>query len=150
MATSDHSQALERIRELPSWLAGRVAARGRGLVVQAIAAEDIKLAHLAALAAVSQYGPLTQADLVRRLEIDAKDVAVLLNRLEQTGHVKRDRDPRDRRKNAVSVTEAGAKALQRSLKLAEEANEELLAPLSADERRQFTVLLAKVQAGRSS
>jgi DNA-binding MarR family transcriptional regulator len=96
------------------------------------------------LAAVSEYGPVAQADLVRRLGVDAKDVVLLLNHLEETGLVVREPDPRDRRKNAVTVTPAGDRILERCAELAERANAELLAPLSAAERRQLMALLTRV------
>jgi DNA-binding MarR family transcriptional regulator len=140
--------ALDHIQSLPSWLAGRVAARGRGLVAKAIAEEGLKLPHHAVLAALAQYGPLAQADLGRRLEIDPKDLVLLLNHLEGAGLVRREPNSRDRRKNAVTVTPAGTQTLERCAELAELANAELLAPLSAEERRQLMSLLTRVHEGR--
>jgi MarR family transcriptional regulator, lower aerobic nicotinate degradation pathway regulator len=137
-------RALSHIQSLPSWLAGRVAARGRNLVAEAISGEGLRLPHHAVLAAVSEYGPVAQADLVRRLGFDAKDVVLLLNHLEEAGLAVREPDPRDRRKNAVTVTAAGARTLKRCAELAERANAELLAPLSAAEGRRLMALLTRV------
>ena len=144
MTRRDHPTALQHIRSLPSWLAGRVAARGRELVAEALAREGLKPAHHAVLAAVSEYGPVAQSDLVRRLGFDAKDLVLLLNHLEETGLAVRAPDPRDRRKNAVTVTAAGRKTLKRCATLAERANAELLAPLTVEERAQLTALLTRV------
>ncbi|MBS2534080.1 winged helix-turn-helix transcriptional regulator [Catenulispora sp. NF23] len=135
---------LDRIQALPSWLTGRVAARGRARLTEAIAKEDLNLAHLAVLAAAVQAAPLAQADLVRRLTIDAKDMVLLINHLEHLGHVVRDPDPRDRRKNVIRVTPQGSAALNRCLKEAERVNAELLAPLEDGERRQLLELLGRV------
>lgn len=139
--------ALGHIQTLPSWLAGRVAARGRSLVAEAIAGEGLKLQHHALLAAVADDGPAAQADLVRRLGFDAKDVVLMLNHLERQDLVVREPDPRDRRKNAVTVTSAGRRTLERCARLADEANERLLAPLDPEERRTLLALLARVQQG---
>lgn len=144
MTRTEQPRALEHIQSLPSWLAGRVAARGRSLVAEAIAGEGLKLLHHAVLAAVSEYGPVAQADLVRRLGTDAKDMVLLLNHLQETGLVVREPDPRDRRKNAVTVTPTGLRTLERCTELAERANAELLAPLSAAERQQLIALLTRV------
>ncbi|MFF2364783.1 MarR family winged helix-turn-helix transcriptional regulator [Streptomyces sp. NPDC058122] len=144
MTRTEHSGALAHIQSLPSWLVGRVAARGRSLVAEAMAAEGLKLPHHAVLAAVSEYGPVAQADLVRRLGFDAKDVVLLLNHLEEAGLARRQPDPRDRRKNAVTVTSAGMGTLERCAELAERANAELLEPLSAAERQQLMELLTRV------
>ncbi|RAG83953.1 MarR family transcriptional regulator [Streptacidiphilus pinicola] len=139
--------ALAHIQTLPSWLVGRVAARGRSLVAEAIAGEGLKLQHHALLAAVADDGPLAQADLVRRLGFDAKDVVLMLNHLEGQGLLVREPDPRDRRKNAVTATPPGRRTLERCARLADEANERLLAPLDPEERRTLLALLARVQQG---
>ncbi|MBP2708015.1 MarR family transcriptional regulator [Microbispora sp. RL4-1S] len=144
MTPTEGSRALAHIQSLPSWLAGRVAARGRSLVAEAIAGEGLKLPHHAVLAAVAEYGPVAQADLVRKLGFDAKDVVLLLNHLEEAGLALREPDPQDRRKNAVTVTPAGVRTLERCAKLADRANSELLAPLSAAEARQLMELLTRV------
>jgi GNAT superfamily N-acetyltransferase len=60
--------------------------------------------------------------------------------------VARDPDPRDRRKNAVRVTPQGTATLNRCLKLAEQANSELLSLLSTTECGQFISLLTLLQA----
>jgi DNA-binding MarR family transcriptional regulator len=144
MTRTERPGALAQLQSLASWLAGRVAARGRSLVAEAIAEEGLKLPHHAVLAAVSEYGPVAQADLVRRLGFDAKDLVLLLNYLEEAGLALREPDPRDRRKNAVTVTPAGMRTLERCAELAERANAELLAPLSAVERQQLMELLRRV------
>jgi DNA-binding MarR family transcriptional regulator len=144
MTPSHPARALEQIQSLPSWLAGRVAAHGRRLVADAIAELGLKLPHHAVLAATSQHGPLAQADLGRRLEIDPKDLVLLLNHLEDAGLVVRAPDLQDRRKNAVTVTPAGERILVRCGRLAEQANAELLAPLDEDEQRQLIALLTRV------
>lgn len=136
--------ALERIQSLPSWLVGRVAARARGLVAEALATEGLKLMHHAVLAASSEYGPLAQAELGRRVAVDPKDVVGILNDLQQAGLVLRAPDPDDRRKNAVTITPKGADVLTRCAALAEAANAELLAPLTPDEQGQLTALLARL------
>lgn len=135
---------LPAIRSLPSWLLGRAAARGRALVAEALAGEGVKMWHHVVLSAVRDLAPVAQADLGRAVGLDPKDLVGILNDLQSTGLVLREPDPRDRRKNAVSLTPAGARLLKRCEKAAREANEELLAPLSAAERAQFTGLLIRI------
>ncbi|MEU9129726.1 MarR family winged helix-turn-helix transcriptional regulator [Kitasatospora sp. NPDC048540] len=135
---------LRRIQSLPTWLVGRVAARGRAMVADAIAAEGLKLMHHAVLAATAEYGPATQADLGRRLGVDPKDMVGFLDHLQKEGLVLRAPHPSDRRKNAVTVTPEGTAALTRCGALAEAANAELLAPLTPDEQRQLLALLSRL------
>lgn len=132
------------IRSLPSWLLGRAATRGRALVADALAAEGQKMWHHVVLSAVRDLQPVAQADLGRSVGLDPKDLVGVLNDLQSAGHVERAPDPRDRRKNAVTLTDDGARLLGRCEKAARAANDELLAPLSAAERDQFMGLLTRI------
>ncbi|MFJ4481314.1 MarR family winged helix-turn-helix transcriptional regulator [Streptomyces longwoodensis] len=135
---------LPAIRSLPSWLLGRAAARGRALVAEALAAEGLKMWHHVVLSAVHDLAPVAQADLGRGVGLDPKDLVGVLNDLQAAGLVVRAPDPRDRRKNAVSPTPAGTRLLRRCERLARDANDELLAPLTAAERDLFTALLIRI------
>ncbi|QIY99474.1 MarR family winged helix-turn-helix transcriptional regulator [Streptomyces sp. S1D4-11] len=138
------SAPLSAIRSLPSWLLGRAAARGRALVAEALAAEGLKMWHHVVLSAVSDLGPVAQAELGRSIQLDPKDLVGVLNDLQDAGLVLREPDPRDRRKNAVSITEEGARLLARCEQAAREANDALLSPLSEAEREQFMGLLIRI------
>ncbi|MFK4104723.1 MarR family winged helix-turn-helix transcriptional regulator [Streptomyces sp. NPDC019531] len=135
---------LPAIRSLPSWLLGRAAARGRALVAEALAAEGVKMWHHVVLSAVRDLAPVAQADLGRSVHLDPKDLVGILNDLQSADLVLREPDPRDRRKNAVSLTGEGARLLKRCERAAQVANAELLAPLSAAERAQFMGLLIRI------
>lgn len=135
---------LPAIRSLPSWLLGRAAARGRALVAEALAAEGMKMWHHVVLSAVRDLAPVAQADLGRSVQLDPKDLVGILNDLQSAGLVVREPDPNDRRKNAVSLTGKGGRLLKRCEKAAREANDALLAPLTAAERDRFMDLLIRI------
>ncbi len=135
---------LPAIRSLPSWLLGRAAARGRALVAAALAEQDMRMWHHVVLSAVRDLAPVAQADLGRAVRLDPKDLVGVLDDLQAAGLAVREPDPRDRRKNAVSLTARGARLLKRCEKAAQAANDELLAPLSAAEREQFTGMLRRI------
>ncbi|MBB4711341.1 DNA-binding MarR family transcriptional regulator [Streptomyces luteogriseus] len=137
---------LPAIRSLPSWLLGRAAARGRALVAEALAGEDMRMWHHVVLSAVRDLAPVAQADLGRGIRLDPKDLVGVLNELQAAGLVVREPDSKDRRKNAVSLTEQGARLLKRCEKAARAANDELLAPLSAAEREQLMEMLLRISA----
>ncbi|MEY9995728.1 DNA-binding MarR family transcriptional regulator [Streptomyces sp. V4I8] len=140
---------LPAIRSLPSWLLGRAAARGRSLVAEALAAEGMKMWHHVVLSAVRDLAPVAQADLGRSVQLDPKDLVGILDDLQAQGLVVRAPDPNDRRKNAVSLTGEGARLLKRCEKVAREANDALLAPLSAAERDRFMDLLIRISGTQS-
>lgn len=131
----------ERLRQLPSWLVNELAKRASALVGEALAAEGVRRQHFAVLASLSEQGAASQAELGRRLWIDRSDLHTILRQLEVDGLVSRDRDRRDGRRNVVSITTAGGRALERLQGRVEEAQGALLAPLSASERREFQRLL---------
>lgn len=138
------------IRALPSWILGRAAARGRALVAEALAVEGLRMWHHVVLSAVRDLAPVAQADLGRGVALDPKDVVGILNDLQGAGLVVRRPDPKDRRKNAVSLTEEGARLLVRCERVAREANDTLLAPLSAAEREQLMSLLLRISGTTES
>ncbi|MDQ0936944.1 MarR family winged helix-turn-helix transcriptional regulator [Streptomyces turgidiscabies] len=138
------SVELRSIRVLPSWILGRAADRGRALVAAALAGEGLKMWHHVVLSAVAELGPVAQAELVRGVGLDAKDMVGVLNDLQAAGLVVRAPDPHDRRKNAVTVTAAGRRLLARCERAARKANDELLAPLTGVERELLTALLTRV------
>ncbi len=143
-ATPPSPAAPSAIRDLPSWLLGRAAARGRALVADALAEQGLKMWHHVVLCAVSDLEPVAQADLVRSVRLDPKDMVGVLNDLQEAGLVERSPDPGDRRKNAVTITEAGRTLVGTCAAAARAANDELLAALSAAERELFTDLLRRV------
>jgi DNA-binding MarR family transcriptional regulator len=134
----------ERIRRLPSWLAGQLAARAAALVSAELATEGLRRRHFTVMTALADAGASSQAALGRRLLIDRSDMHALLAELEQAGLVERVRDPADRRRMLVDLTPAGARALKRLDKRIEAAQDTLLAPLSAADRRELERLLTRL------
>lgn len=144
MADKAAATAPNRIRPLPSWLLGRAAARGRSLVSEALARHDMKMWHHVVLAAVADLDPVAQADLGRAVALDPKDLVGVLNDLQSAALITRAPDPKDRRKNAVSLTEDGRSRLEECTEAGAQANAQLLAPLAPDERAQFLDMLRRI------
>jgi MarR family transcriptional regulator, lower aerobic nicotinate degradation pathway regulator len=134
----------ERLRQLPSWLTAQVARKGGQLVNTCLAQHGARRQHFTVLTSLSEQGPASQAELGRRLWIDRSDLHALLAELERDGLVARVRDERDRRRNVVTLTRAGSRALARLDKRIDDAQERLLEPLSADERQELSRLLRKL------
>jgi DNA-binding MarR family transcriptional regulator len=73
--------------------------------------------------------------------MDANNVVLLLNELEQFGYTTRLRDPSDRRRHVVQITPAGRKALSLAERAQIAIEDDVLAALDADERRTLRELL---------
>lgn len=98
----------------------------------------------AVLAALEEYGALSQADLGRRLGLDRNSINGIATRLDDRGRIVRATDPSDRRRNTVAITPAGQQYLDELQTATDAAQAELTANLSASEREQLRTLLAKV------
>lgn len=131
----------QRMRKLPSWLAGELAKRSQALVAEALAQEGTRRQHFAVLASLAEQGPASQAALGRRLWIDRSDLHALLREMEADHLVVRLRDAGDRRRKVVTLTPTGAATLERLQRRVDAAQQALLAPLSPGERRELQWLL---------
>ena len=136
--------APRRLWRLPSWLVSQVALQGARLVGDGLAADGLRRYHFTVLVALDEDGPTSQAALGRRLSIDRSDMVAVINDLERDGLVARERDADDRRRNVIHLTPSGERALKRLDARVAEAQDALLAPLSAKERRELERLLTRV------
>src|SRR5881397_3515322 len=59
-------------------------------------------------------GALPQKDLCVATHLDQNNCVLLLNEMEAAGHVRRVRDPEDRRRHIVEITPEGRSALVRA------------------------------------
>jgi len=92
-------------------------------------------------------GGVSQQELEAAMLIDANAVVLLLNELEAAGMSVRKRDPHDRRRHLVEITESGKAALDRAERAREGLEEEILAELSPEERATLRKLLRRVLDG---
>ena len=111
---------------------------------QGLAGVDGRRYHYVLLAALDEGGAASQADLSRSTAIDRSDMVAAVNELAGRGLVERSPDPDDRRRNVVSLTDAGRRYLQKLDRLLDRAQDDLLAPLSPAERRQLVDLLTRI------
>ena len=103
--------------------------------------------HLMALSYVRDHDGGPQQELAEALCMDANNVVLLLNELEQPGYVARRRDPDDRRRHRVELTSAGTKALARAEKAQEAIEDDVLHALDPEERAMLWRLLSRALYG---
>ena len=139
-----------RLRALAQWQAGKVATIGARFT-----AAHMPLggrAEFAVLAALDEFGAMSQADLGRRLGLDRNDITEIVGRLASGRHVDRRPDPADRRRNVVSISPLGRQYLDDLERIAHEVQNELLQGLDDDDRAALGALLDRVLSshGRQS
>jgi DNA-binding MarR family transcriptional regulator len=96
---------------------------------------------------VRDRGAVSQQELETGLLMDANSVVLLLNEAEAAGFSIRKRDPADRRRHMVELTDAGRTAVERAEKAREGIEDDVLSDLSVDERKALRKLLKTVLAG---
>jgi DNA-binding MarR family transcriptional regulator len=84
-------------------------------------------------------------DLASRLGLTARTITTLVDALEQEGLLERHNDPTDRRATLIDMTPTGYHYYDRVSAGLSELAEQIVGPLSAQERRQLFDLLSRLQ-----
>ena len=99
--------------------------------------EFVMLAHL------REHSPVPQQELGEMLCIDANNLVLLLNELESRGFAYRRRDPADRRRHLVEITDEGLGAFEEAERGIESVEDDVLGSLTGRERLELQGLLTK-------
>jgi len=135
-----------RVKDRPTWLISRAYARSSGLLNAGFEAHGsgLRSYHYRLLAGLEEWGPASQADLGRSTGIDRSDVTAALAELESRNLIERTVDPEHKRRNIVTLTPQGREQLRDLDTVLDAIQDELLAPLTATQRRQFITLMSRL------
>ncbi|MFF5635482.1 MarR family winged helix-turn-helix transcriptional regulator [Streptomyces sp. NPDC012825] len=102
--------------------------------------------HPRSVMALMQLAPgaMSQRELAAAMEVDPSQLVAVLNELEDGGLAERRRDPADRRRHIVEITEAGGAALERVDAAVSVAEQELFGDLTDTEQALLRSLLDRV------
>jgi DNA-binding MarR family transcriptional regulator len=90
-------------------------------------------------------GPVRQSELIRAMDLDPSTVTKMLQRLEQTGHVRRCPDPHDRRAVLVEATDTSCALLSDVERAWSSLEDHTLVGFDDGERAELVRLLSKVE-----
>jgi DNA-binding MarR family transcriptional regulator len=93
---------------------------------------------------LAAVGPCSQQTLSEELRIDRTVMVSVCDDLEKAGHVRRERNPRDRRSYAVTITDEGRRRLAEAEASIPEFLENTFHRLTPAERDQLRILLGKL------
>jgi DNA-binding MarR family transcriptional regulator len=122
---------------------GRVAARQ---LSDRLAETGLKPPQAVILITLRDLGPMSQQALGDRLHVDPSNLVAFLNALEEEGLVVRRRDPDDRRRHIVEITDRGVERCPTCFGPVADLDDQLLVGLSADEKEALRRMLARVLA----
>jgi MarR family transcriptional regulator, lower aerobic nicotinate degradation pathway regulator len=133
-----------RLDESVGHLLRRAHQRHAALFQERGAIGGLTSTQFATLLRLAELGTATQNALGRAVALDPATIQGVVARLRDRGLVHAGRDPLDRRTVVLSLNEAGATALADATRQGSQANERLLAPLTAEERRTLIRLLRRL------
>jgi DNA-binding MarR family transcriptional regulator len=101
------------------------------------------LRNMVVLAYLRDHPGASQQAMTEQLSMDSNTGVLVLNDLEDLEYVERRRDPADRRRHLVDITDAGLEALEEAELAQGSIEDEILSGLSDAERATFRGLLVK-------
>lgn len=138
---------LSNLYQRPGFLLRRAHQISGAVFENACAALGLTQAQFGVLTVVASEPGIDQTRLARALAFDKVTVMRVLKGLQQRGLLERAMSPTNRRQMAVHLTREGKSLLTQAQAPAEQACQQLLAPLTAEQRRQLIDLLGKLTAG---
>lgn len=98
------------------------------------------------LLTLARHPGLTAAEITNRWAMDKMAISRAIQRLEGEGHIRRDRNPHDRRSFSLSLTDDGRQLYETILPLANERYHAFLSCLSKEEQSALRQSLDKLIA----
>jgi MarR family transcriptional regulator, lower aerobic nicotinate degradation pathway regulator len=146
MSVTVHSQLPDELVASSTFLLKRLGFFAKDRAMKAYEDEGLHPYHYAILLALDEGDHETQGSIADGLGYDRGQLVGLLDELEERSLIERRRDPEDRRRHLVQMTEEGNRTLRRLRGLARELEDEFLEPLSEAERAKLHALLFKLAA----
>ncbi|WP_188284006.1 MarR family winged helix-turn-helix transcriptional regulator [Streptomyces sp. CBMA29] len=115
----------------------------RRRIEDALTDVGLQARHFGALTVLADEAS-SQQRLARRLGISEQAILQIVDDLESAGRVVRERDPRDRRRYALRLTDAGRDALATARRAVEAAETDMGTRLGTDGRAELKALLTKM------
>src|SRR5699024_3155609 len=122
-STNSHAVPTSLLQS-PSFQLERLRRRTRDCVDAALAAHKTTIREFWVLTCLVEEDAASQSFLSETLAIDASDMVRLIDALENRGWAKRERDPKDRRRQIVASTKKGTKSQAELAELVVERSEE--------------------------
>lgn len=139
---TDDAGLADLLTERLGYLMKHAYLRLADLMGEALAPYDVHPKELGVLSVIAADGAeRSQNELASAIGMDRTTMVAVIDALESKGLVERHRSARDRRRNVVTLTEAGAACRRDADHARTEAEAAFLAPLDEDTRRQLAAAL---------
>jgi DNA-binding MarR family transcriptional regulator len=140
----DELQQTNQIKEQNSYLIARICHAHRNLVQRKLSKYNLHVGQEMFLLPLWKQDGLNMTQLSEHLCVQQATTSRMLERIENSGLVKRIKDPDDGRVSLVYLTEEGRSLLEPIVKLWKEVEEIMMADFTFEERLLFRRLLIQV------
>ncbi|GAB3191156.1 MarR family winged helix-turn-helix transcriptional regulator [Hydrogenophaga aquatica] len=127
--------------QLPGHAIRRLHQISVGIFHQEVQDLNLTPVQYGALQTVHNQPGIDQRTLASRIALDTSTTAGVVDRLEARGLLQRSLSPEDKRVRLLTITPEGAELLRQALPGVLRAQEQILAPLSPQQRQTFVELL---------
>lgn len=117
---------------------------------ESLAAHGMRLRYFYVLAALQNSDEFSQQDLSAMLGVDPTSMVTVIDEMEAKGHALRRRNPADRRRYIVQLTDEGRTALAAASESVLQLERDFLSDLSADAQESLHTVLSQLMSGRTA
>ncbi len=142
-STQAGAAELQELYARPGFLLRRAHQISVSLFMDEAAAEGMTSTQYSVMFILRVQPGLDQISLAKLIGLDRSTTGLVLGKLEHAGLVKRSAAETDRRCKQLKLTRRGETAMRRLAEPARNAQDKMLTPFTAAERRQFIALLTK-------
>ena len=130
----------------PAFLLYKVGWVLQGLFERAIEPFGLKGRHFLVLTMLAADGTLSQQEMSEAMSLDPNIMVSLVDDLEERGLAERRRNPEDRRRYVVSLTEEGRSVYEEARQTVEEVEASFFSVLSDEERERLGEIAGRLMA----
>lgn len=122
----------------------RLASQRHAAIFQTHTVRGLTPTQFSALIRLSEQGKCSQNQLGRLASMDVATIKGVVDRLHQKDLITVNKDPDDKRRALISLTDAGATMIAEMQTAGQKITDKTLKPLSATEARSLVRLLKKI------
>jgi DNA-binding MarR family transcriptional regulator len=122
----------------------RIAMQRHTAIFMSRMIEGLTQPQFAALAKLLEVGPSSQNQLGRLIHLDGATIKGVIDRLIARRFVVTEKDPGDKRRRAIALSESGRRVAEAAVAVAGRITAATLEPLTAEEQRVVVRLLRKL------
>jgi DNA-binding MarR family transcriptional regulator len=117
----------------PSYVLGLLHRHSRDAIEEGLRREGLSLREYVVLVCIDELTHASQQQVADRARIDRSDLVKVLDHLQQQRLIARERDPDDRRRHVLELTQAGQRALKRGTHTHQQMTNAAFSALTPDE-----------------